>query len=174
MSRLHFLLVMGHFFGSYACLCVYLTMLAGCWQNNSQATLCQSDRSSPENRGTEREKKVKEISARQHFLKHNYNLEYFFYKSAFYLQCIALIAFSNFQYECSQDVESLAVAHCFIPAGVGQQHPLQHHPVLLPLLAAVRTAAGPVQVLGIRRMQGGLFFNKSAHYLDKWMMNLCI
>lgn len=124
---------------------------------------------------TEGQKKKRELrSARQHFLKHNYNLEYFFYKSAFYLQCIALIAFSNFQYECSQDVESLAVAHCFIPAGVGQQHPLQHHPVLLPLLAAVRTAAGPVQVLGIRRMQGGLFFNKSAHYLDKWMMNLCI
>lgn len=68
-----------------------------------------------------------------------------------YLECIALVAFSNFQYECSQYVESLAVAHSLIPAGVGEQHPLQHHPVLLPLLAAVRTAARPVQVLDIRR-----------------------
>lgn len=30
--------------------CVYLTMLAGCWRNNSQAALCQSGRSSPEYR----------------------------------------------------------------------------------------------------------------------------
>lgn len=70
-----------------------------------------------------------------------------------YLQCIALASFSNFQDERGQDVESLAVAHGLVPAGVGQQHPLQHHPVLLPLLAAVRTAASPVQVLDIRTGQ---------------------
>lgn len=65
----------------------------------------------------------------------------------FYLQCVALAALCNFQDESSQDVEALTVTHCFIPAGIGQQHPLQHHPVLLPLLATVGTAAGPVQVL---------------------------
>ena len=64
-----------------------------------------------------------------------------------YLQCVALAALCDLQYECCQHVEALAVAHGFIPAGVGQQHPLQHHSVLLPLLATVGTAAGPVQVL---------------------------
>lgn len=64
-----------------------------------------------------------------------------------YLECIALVALGNLQDERGQHVEPLAVAHCLVPAGVGQQHPLQHHPVLLALLAAVRAAARPVQVL---------------------------
>lgn len=61
-----------------------------------------------------------------------------------YLQCITFIAFCNLQYKSSQYIESLAVTHSFIPAGVCQKHPLQHHPVLFPFLATIRAAACPV------------------------------
>lgn len=64
-----------------------------------------------------------------------------------YLESVALVALGHLQDQGGQHVEALAVAHGLVPAGVGQQHPLQHHPVLLPLLAAVGTAARPVQVL---------------------------
>lgn len=123
-------------------------MLAGCWQNNSQAALCQSGRSSPEYRRAEKDGVNPTMSIFYEFGS------IFSLISSFilcvYLECIALVAFGHFQYECSQHVESLAVAHSLIPAGVGEQHPLQDHPVLLPLLATVRTAARPVQVLDIR------------------------
>lgn len=54
-----------------------------------------------------------------------------------YLQGVTLVSFSDFQDECGQDIEPLAVAHALVPSGVGQQYPLQHHSVLLPLLAAI-------------------------------------
>ena len=130
-------------------MCAYLKVPAGCWQNSSRAAPCQLDKSSPEFRKREM----------GHIL-HVYSYQCIpirfcvcmyvratCVRACVHLQCVALAALCDLQYERGQHVEPLAVAHGFIPAGVGQQHPLQHHAVLLPLLATVGTAAGPVQVL---------------------------
>lgn len=64
-----------------------------------------------------------------------------------HLQRVALVSLRHLQDQSRQNVEPLAVTDGLVPAGVGQQNPLQNHPVLLPLLAAVGAAACPVQVL---------------------------
>jgi hypothetical protein len=86
-------------------------------------------------------------ASEERILVHSKRVPAAFIKVDTHFQCIPFIAFHYFQNQCSQDVEALTVPNILVPPGIGQQHPLQYNPVLLSLLATVRTTSCTVKVL---------------------------
>ena len=64
-----------------------------------------------------------------------------------YLESVGLGFFHDLQDEGGEHVEALAVSDRLVPPGVGEQDPLQHHLVLLGVLAAEEAAPRAVEVL---------------------------
>ena len=77
-------------------------------------------------------------------------------------ESIHLVAFTHLQQSGRQHVEALAVAHLFVPSGIGQQNPFQQSPTRFRALSAAETTvARPVQILKATRQE----CLKSALYL---------
>ena len=81
------------------------------------------------------------------------------------------ISFRDLQYEGGEHIETLTVAHCLIPAGVSEQHSLQHQSVFTTAFLCGRQVgvACSVEILKITRglhwRYDTLFFKVNPNYM---------